>query len=262
MACNTSWAAQWIYWWMAFKCVAGKPVQQLDCTSRHRILSSSSAFANGKALLQPTVLQILSHPKLPWSTGQKESSGHSCTAQRRSPGVITSKCHTAETSSEFQGKVGTLHKPVCCSCLPSTGTNITRATIWSLNTGVGFLFCAPHSYRVCKIQGAHLFPIGGSRGWEIGAAPVQMQHHFPEWESACSWAEGVQLGARERKVQLLYPLWQVFIYLDVHWLTLQTSPIQLPRTTELIFLIMKYEQRESVKQHWKQILMECSYAQD
>lgn len=96
----------------------------------------------------------------------------------------------------------------------------------------------------------------------MGAAPVQMQHHFPVCEPACSWAEGVQLGVRETKVQLPFPLWQVLICLDAHSSALQTSPIQLPRTMELIFLSIKYEQRESVKQRWKQILVECIYAQD
>lgn len=107
-------------------------------------------------------------PNFPEQQGSTKAQAHSCTAQRRSPGVISSKCHTAEMSW-----AGTLHKPVCCSSLPSTtGTNVTRATTWSWNAGVGFLFCAPHSYGVYKLLGAHLFPTDGSTGWERDAAQL------------------------------------------------------------------------------------------
>lgn len=40
-------------------------------------------------------------PNFPEQQGIKKAQAHSCTAQRRSPGVITSKCHAAEMSSEF-----------------------------------------------------------------------------------------------------------------------------------------------------------------
>ena len=55
-----------------------------------------------------------------------ELQAQSCTVQKRSPEVDTSKCHVAGTGSEFQRKAGTLPEPVRCSYHSSaTGTKST-----------------------------------------------------------------------------------------------------------------------------------------